>query len=69
MDIPLMFDLDPLDEPFNQLCRQHMVLCQRLGIFFHFPVAYKLAVQNIHRFFERFNPTGQLMDGLFITCF
>ena len=26
MDIPLMVDLDPLDEPFNQLCRQHMVL-------------------------------------------
>ena len=30
-----------------------------LASFFHFPVAYKPAVQNIHRFFERFNPTGQ----------
>ena len=69
MDIPLMVDFDPLNQPVNQFCRKRMVLCQRFRILFHCPVAHKPAVQGVHIFFKRLNLAGQCTDGFLIIRF
>ena len=62
MNIPLVVDLNSFNEPFNQFCSQHMILCQCFCILFHCTVSGKLVVQGVHRFFKYFNLTRQSID-------
>ena len=69
MNIPLVVYLNSFNEPFNQFCSQHMILCQCFCILFHCTVSGKLVVQRVHRFFKYFNLTRQSIDSMFIIRF